>query len=179
MFAPPNDAFDDLFDELRINFDQLYLTALEQILVYHVVPGRLNSGTLQGVVDGEGDDTISTVAGQTIRVIESQKSESGLALVDRQSDISLIEATDIEASNGVIHVVDRVLVPLFNTVVEWVAALPFSNLLTLLLVEDLVGTLQGDGPFTVFAPNDEAFERLMVCYIFNFCTSFVTLSDVH
>ena len=163
VFAPPNDAFDNLLDELRIDInDLLNVPSLDQILLYHVVSGRVSSGDLQEIVDGDGDDTISTVNGQSVRVIDSHKSRSGLALLDRQSDRSLIKTTDIEASNGVIHVVDRVLIPIFDSIADIATSFgDFSILVELLDEADLVDTLQRDGPFTVFAPNNKAFDRLM------------------
>jgi transforming growth factor-beta-induced protein len=82
--------------------------------------------------------------------------------------------TDIETSNGVIHVVDAVLLPPTDEMAEEVddrflnvgvaEALTldgrFTTLVAAVKAADLVGTLQGEGPFTVFAPTDEAFAKL-------------------
>ena len=85
---------------------------------------------------------------------------------------SQVTSTDIEASNGVVHVIDKVLVPemeeaVSNDVVEDVKSIAevavaggFNTLLAALSAADLVETLSGDGAFTVFAPTDEAFAAL-------------------
>ena len=72
-----------------------------------------------------------------------------------------VTMTDIECSNGVIHVIDAVMMPSTKNVVETaVAAGSFKTLAAALGAADLVETLQGKGPFTVFAPTDEAFAAL-------------------
>lgn len=74
---------------------------------------------------------------------------------------SSVSATDIMASNGVIHVVDSVMLPPSSDIVEIAAGnSSFSTLVAALQAAGLVETLQGDGPFTVFAPTDEAFAKL-------------------
>merc|ERR1712194_508138 len=74
-----------------------------------------------------------------------------------------VKATDVLASNGVIHVIDTVLLPPGNIVeVATDKSDTFSTLLELLTKQgvDLAETLEGDGPFTVFAPTNDAFEKL-------------------
>jgi transforming growth factor-beta-induced protein len=69
--------------------------------------------------------------------------------------------TDITTSNGVIHVIDSVMLPSDKNIVETaVAAGSFKTLARLLEQAELVGALTGEGPFTVFAPTDEAFAKL-------------------
>merc|ERR1712157_112825 len=77
------------------------------------------------------------------------------------NDVSVVNA-DIDSSNGVIHVIDNVLIPPDNIVDIAAANSDFSTLVSLLSTEgvDLVPILSGNGPFTVFAPTNEAFERL-------------------
>ena len=68
---------------------------------------------------------------------------------------------DIAASNGIIHVIDTVLLPETETIVGVASkAGSFSTLLAAVKAAGLVDTLQSDGPFTVFAPTDEAFAKL-------------------
>ena len=74
-------------------------------------------------------------------------------------DNATVTATDIKCSNGVIHVIDSVILPK-DIVDTAVAAGKFKTLAAALQAADLVKTLKGDGPFTVFAPTDEAFEKL-------------------
>ena len=85
---------------------------------------------------------------------------------------SQVTSTDIEASNGVIHVIDKVLIPgmeeaVSNDSIEDVKSIAevavaggFNTLVAALDAADLVETLSGDGSFTVFAPTDEAFAAL-------------------
>jgi uncharacterized surface protein with fasciclin (FAS1) repeats len=66
--------------------------------------------------------------------------------------------TDIETSNGVIHVIDTVILP--KDIVDAALFNKFETLATALQAADLVETLKGEGPFTVFAPTEEAFMAL-------------------
>jgi len=97
VFAPTDEAFSEIgVDET--NVDQLSEQQLTQILVYHVSDG---AKTAQEVMDTESIDTID---GQTIMVQEG-------VLVDQAGGQANITATDVQASNGVIHVIDSVLMP--------------------------------------------------------------------
>ncbi len=71
-----------------------------------------------------------------------------------------ISATDIAASNGVIHVIDSVILPPDDLVDVAAGAGTFNTLLAAVKAADLEETLRGKGPFTVFAPTDEAFAKL-------------------
>jgi uncharacterized surface protein with fasciclin (FAS1) repeats len=76
-------------------------------------------------------------------------------------DGAKVVKTDIAASNGVIHVIDSVILPADKNVVQTaVGAGSFNTLAAALDAAGLVSTLEGDGPFTVFAPTDEAFAKL-------------------
>jgi uncharacterized surface protein with fasciclin (FAS1) repeats len=72
-----------------------------------------------------------------------------------------VAQADVRASNGVVHVIDQVLVPSTKNIVETaVEAGQFNTLAKALGAAGLVETLSGQGPFTVFAPTDEAFAKL-------------------
>ena len=71
-----------------------------------------------------------------------------------------VTTADVEASNGVIHVIDRALVPPSQDLVEIAVAAGFTKLAEAVTEAGLVGALQGEGPFTVFAPTNEAFDAL-------------------
>ncbi|MFO8143660.1 MAG: fasciclin domain-containing protein, partial [Dehalococcoidales bacterium] len=77
-------------------------------------------------------------------------------------DDAKVTITDIEASNGVIHVIDTVLIPEEEQTIVDIAVADdrFETLVAALQAADLVETLQGEGPFTVFAPTDGAFDKL-------------------
>ena len=68
--------------------------------------------------------------------------------------------TDIMASNGIIHVIDAVLLPKEDIVDTAIEDGRFTTLVAALQAADLVETLKGEGPFTVFAPTDDAFAKL-------------------
>jgi uncharacterized surface protein with fasciclin (FAS1) repeats len=117
---------------------------LRQVLRYHLLPSRVRSSDL--------------VAG---RVITSQGAAVTISLTNgaRINGVT-ISATDIEAGNGVIHVIDEVLLPPPD-LVDLAAGVPsLSTLVTAIQAAGLVEHLKMDGPFTVFAPNNDAFARL-------------------
>jgi transforming growth factor-beta-induced protein len=147
VFAPTDDAFDalpeELLHELLDNPD-----ALADILLYHVVPGALFAE------DVVAADELATALGPSITV-------QGEALTLNEN-VNLI-ITDIVASNGVIHVIDAVLLPPpppKNIVEIALEDERFTTLVDALHEAHLVDALQGEGPFTVFAPTNEAFERV-------------------
>ncbi|GJM44281.1 MAG: hypothetical protein DHS20C21_11230 [Gemmatimonadota bacterium] len=148
VFAPTDDAFAKLpqgtVESLLKpeNRDQLVA-----ILTYHVVPGRLDAS---GVVQSAGAQTLN---GQQLKF---SVKDGNVSIGD-----ALVTATDIGASNGIIHVVDTVLLPESETIVGVAAkAGTFHTLLAAVQAAGLDGVLAGDGPFTVFAPTDAAFAKL-------------------
>ncbi len=154
VFAPTDDAFAKLpagtVEALLEDIPQL-----TDILLYHVVPGKVMAADVL-TLDGKMADT--ALEGKQIAIkIDGDK-------VMLNQDVMVI-ITDIEASNGVIHVVDTVLLPPADmpdkTIVEIaVEDGRFTTLVAALQAADLVDTLSGEGPFTVFAPTDDAFAKL-------------------
>jgi uncharacterized surface protein with fasciclin (FAS1) repeats len=85
-----------------------------------------------------------------------------VVITDGRNRISKITATDVQASNGVIHLVDKVLLPGDKTIVQTAQAIPdFSILVEAVVAADLAATLSQPGPFTVFAPTNAAFAALL------------------
>ncbi len=155
VFAPTNDAFTALLAELGITKAELLADKplLTQVLTYHVLPSRVAKSQ---VVPGKA---ITTVQGGIFK-IDAQG--TALVVTDGRNRTANITATDIAASNGVIHVVDRVLLPANRNIVETAQALPdFSILVEAVIAADLQGALSGTGPLTVFAPTNEAFAALL------------------
>jgi transforming growth factor-beta-induced protein len=150
VFAPTNDAFADLLADLGVSsLDDLSAEALTPILLYHVVSGKVLSTDLSNGYVG----TLSSGPGQT--KISLQVQTDGVVL----NGSSEVTSADIMASNGVIHVINKVLLP--PTVVDLAVNNPdFSILVQAVVKADLAGTLSGTGPFTVFAPTNAAFEAL-------------------
>ena len=144
VFAPVNSAFDALGSDVvdRLLADENG-DILAEVLTYHVVPGRILASDLQ---DGQ---TVTTLEGSELTVSITADG----AFVD---GVAIIE-TDLTADNGVVHLIDEVLTTTLD-VTEVARIQGFDNLVAALSAADLVTTLQGDGPFTVFAPTDEAFE---------------------
>lgn len=116
---------------------------LAAILTYHVVPAKVLAADVKTM-------PAPTVNGQRIDVVV----KDGTVMVDNAK----VTATDVMASNGVIHVIDTVIMPSEKDIVQTaVDAGSFKTLAMLLDKAGLVGALKGEGPFTVFAPTDEAF----------------------
>ena len=157
VFAPTDDAFAAL---AAAGIDPE--ATLQNILLYHVVPGELKAADVLAA------GTLTTAfAGKTFDV-------SGNAVITTPDGVTAnIVATDIEASNGVIHVIDAVIPPPVNaldlsqngdpdlTIAEIaVANGNFDTLVAALDAAGLVGTFASPGNYTVFAPTDDAFAAL-------------------
>lgn len=155
VFAPTDAAFAQLpagtLESLLANPDQL-----RAVLTYHVVAGQVTAADvvkLHSATTVEGEDVTINAADGMVRINDAT-----------------VTTADIMASNGVIHVVDSVLLPPSMTsqptmptadiVDTAVAAGDFTTLATALKAAGLVDTLKGPGPFTVFAPTDAAFAKL-------------------
>lgn len=152
VFAPTNDAFDMLFEDLGVNgIEDLSAEALTPILLYHVVGANAKSSSLStGYLPTLNMATPDDMAAKVYVDLNN-----GVML----NGASKVSTADVEAKNGVIHVIDKVLLP--PTVVDIAIANPnFSILVEAVVKAGLVDALMADGPFTVFAPTNEAFEML-------------------
>ena len=156
VFAPTNDAFAALLTELGITKAALLANKplLTSVLTYHVLPAKVERA---GVPAGKA---ITTVQGGIFKV---DALSAGLVITDGRNRKSNITATDVQASNGVVHVIDKVLLPADKTLVQTAQALPqFSILVEAVLAANLQGALSAAGPLTVFAPTNDAFAALLV-----------------
>jgi len=111
VFAPTNEAFAKLpagtVDTLLKPENKDKLTA---VLTYHVVPGHLTAKDLAGMVDdGGGKAMLKTVQGEDLTV--QRRGRSHLTVTDAKGDVAQITIADVLQSNGVIHVVNKVLIP--------------------------------------------------------------------
>jgi transforming growth factor-beta-induced protein len=155
VFAPTDEAFAAL---PAGTIDALLADPtgdLTQILLYHVLGSKAMAAD---VTDGL---EVETLQGGSVKFSVA----GGKVMINGAT----IVATDIEASNGVIHVIDAVIVPpaaeeaampAMNIVETAVAAGSFETLVAAVSAAGLAETLSGEGPFTVFAPTDEAFAAL-------------------
>jgi uncharacterized surface protein with fasciclin (FAS1) repeats len=110
VFAPTNKAFDMLpagtVDNLLKPESKAALTG---VLTYHVVAGKLTSMELAKMIkDGNGKTSLKTVAGGTLWVMMEGKK---IAVKDESGNVAYVTIKDVNQSNGVIHVIDHVLLP--------------------------------------------------------------------
>ena len=152
VFAPTDAAVTALVTELGITADDLLaLDGLADILLYHVVGATALSGDL---TDGQ---MVTTLQGEdvTISIMD------GTVMVNNAT----VTVADITADNGVVHVIDAVLLPPpppTTTVVDVIVNSEDHTLLEAAVgAAGLVDALSGDGPFTVFAPTDAAITALV------------------
>ena len=155
VFAPTDAAFAALpagtLDKLLAD-----PAALKDILLYHVVSGKVTADQVVGLTSAD------SVEGSTIAIAV----KDGKVYLN---DSAQVVTPDVMASNGVIHVIDQVIMPpaaaapsaaLGDIVATADGAGTFKTLLAAATAAGLVDTLQGDGPLTVFAPTDAAFAAL-------------------
>ena len=154
VFAPTDEAFAKLpagtVEEL---LKPENLENLKNILLYHVVPGKVMAADVV-TLDGKTADT--AFAGNSIAI----SVKDGNVFLNETVQVVI---TDVKTSNGVIHVIDTVLLPPAKSadiVDTAVADGRFTTLVAAIQAAGLVDTLKGEGPFTVFAPTDEAFAKL-------------------
>ena len=147
VLAPTNAAFAKLpkgtVETLLKPENKDTLTA---ILTYHVVPAKVMAASVK---DGMNAPTVN---GQRIPV----SVKSGKVMVGKATVVK----TDIVCDNGVIHVIDAVLMPETKNLVEVADAAGSFETLLAAKAAGLADTLSGKGPYTVFAPTDDAFAKL-------------------
>jgi len=133
--------------------DPTWLPQLQDALLYHVLGNEVFSTDLS---EGLMAPTVNFQEDKITVSLDPPSIDESVILIDDG-------LVDIEASNGVIHAIDSVLTPpsITNTIVDVaVGNEDFSTLVAALTAADLVDTLSGEGPFTVFAPTNAAFEAL-------------------
>jgi transforming growth factor-beta-induced protein len=143
VFAPSDEAFAKLpkgtVEALLQDKEKL-----SSILLYHVVPGKVMASDVGGIESAE------TLFGQPAAIDTSH----GVTIAGAK-----VVKTDIVCTNGVIHVIDSVMIPK-DIIGLATGSENFSTLVAAIKAAGLVETLQGDGPFTVFAPTNDAFAKL-------------------
>jgi uncharacterized surface protein with fasciclin (FAS1) repeats len=154
VFAPTDAAFaalDPAFLNNLVNNDTANLT---KILTYHVVSGKVMSSSLTN------DMRVKTVQGKYITI----KIENGKVYVDN----AMVTTADIVCSNGVIHVINAVIVPKDNIVETAIKNADFETLVSAVVAANLATTLSNEeAQFTVFAPTDAAFAALNPVFLNN------------
>ena len=171
VFAPTNAAFSDLlaqldgFDSLDDFNTQELQNLLATILTYHVIPGAAALST--DLTDGQ---TLTTLQGASLTV----STNGGVFIGDATDTDAEVTLANVETSNGVVHIIDKILLP--QTILDALAdiilvpitdlAIANENLQSLVAAltaanGDLPTVLRGAGPFTVLAPTDEAFDAFL------------------
>jgi len=151
VFAPTDSAFTKLLAELKVSAPALLAdkATLTQVLTYHVLGSKVAKA---GVPLGKA---ITTLQGGVFKI---EASGTDVVWTDSSNRTGKVVATDVMASNGIIHVVDTVLLPTSNNLVALAQSVPdLSILVEAVVAADLQGALAGTGPFTVFAPTNAAF----------------------
>jgi uncharacterized surface protein with fasciclin (FAS1) repeats len=148
VFAPTDEAFKKLpAGTVETLLKPENKSKLQAILKYHVVSGKVMAADVvkvKGAVSLNGQRIDVKVAGGKVNV-----------------DAANVVKTDIACTNGVIHVIDSVILPASDSIPAVAdKAGTFKTLLKAVTAAGLVETLSGEGPFTVFAPTDEAFAKI-------------------
>ncbi len=167
VFAPTNDAFVSLLTELEVaSLDDIDEPTLKATLDLHAVAG---ANVLASVLTD--DMPIATLGGEITANVTG-----GATLTDANGRMSNIIVTDVQAANGVIHVIDKVVLPKLpeNIVSKALNTPDLSSLVAALQAADgdLVSVLSGSGPFTVLAPTNDAFTTFLAD------NNFASLGDV-
>ena len=145
LFAPTDQAFADAGIDLAALNTPEGKAALTDILLYHVIAGEVPSSAVTECL------TATTVNGNPVAFTVGD----GVMVND-----ATVTLADVNTSNGVIHVIDKVLTPSEtpNDIPRTAQCTGVHNSLVSSVIQaELLETLQGDGPFTVFAPTDQAF----------------------
>jgi transforming growth factor-beta-induced protein len=151
VFAPTNDAFNTLFTQLGVSgLDELSAETLKPILLNHVVSGNIKAAD---IITGYAATLNNTAPGQNQVKVFIQKTSKVTV------DGSEVIVADVMASNGIIHAVDKVILPA-NVVSHAINNPDFSILVQAVVKAGLVDALSAAGPFTIFAPTNEAFNTL-------------------
>lgn len=166
VFAPTNEAFNTFFASLgaNVNVNNVDVNVLKSILLNHVVSGEILSSAIPASTYVSTLSPFSSAANSPTISMYVQKSGNVVTLNGGINNKGAVVSTaDVDASNGVIHVVNRVIqIP--NIVDHAKANANFSTLTSLLVARNLVSTLEQTNtqagtlaPFTVFAPVNSAF----------------------
>ena len=145
VFAPTDQAFTDAGIDLASLDNPEGKAALADILLYHVLDGEVPAANVTDCLSATAinGNPLSFTVGDTVMV-----------------NGATVTATDVPTSNGIIHVIDKVLMPTAtpNDIPRTAQCTGIHDSLVAAVVQaELLETLQGDGPFTVFAPTDQAF----------------------
>lgn len=163
VFAPTNTAFENLINSNPMwnRISDINNALLTEVLKFHVLDGKVTSSQ---IVDG---DFVNTLSGFTFKI-----NTSGSVTIDVNATTSTgipVSSVDVDATNGVIHVIDQVLVPDLpstaptQSIAQLAVAAGLDSLVVALSEANLVSTFDGSNGnfYTVFAPTNMAFVNLL------------------
>lgn len=157
VFAPTNTAFQSLLDSNPSwnSLEDIPTETLKSVLLFHVLSGNVMASDLS-------DTYVNTLAtGPNDKNLSLQVEVTGGVMFNGDA---MPITTDVMATNGVVHVIDKVMLPT-NIVTLALNNAGFSTLVAALTdsrhTTDFVSLLQADGPYTVFAPTNDAFQDLL------------------
>ena len=163
VFAPTDAAFTALattlgFASATAMVEALPAATLANILQYHVLAARRSATDLTAAAGTQ--PTLYNFAGAATRLAVG--TTGGVTLTDAVLTSARVTQADVGAANGVVHVIDKVLVPpgVLNIVQMAQLNPTFSSLVSAVVARGLAPTLSGAGPFTVFAPTNAAFTAI-------------------
>lgn len=163
VFAPTDAAFNTLatrlgFANATALVDALPAPALANILSYHVLPTRQTAAQL--AAGGATQATAYSFEGAASTL--ALNTASGVVITDAALTTASVSAADVPATNGIVHAIDKVLIPPGVLDIVQIAQVnpAFSTLVGAVVQAGLQGTLSGPGPFTVFAPTNDAFAAI-------------------
>jgi transforming growth factor-beta-induced protein len=159
VFAPTNEAFAKVpASTLAHLLDPANIKELDAVLEYHVI-----AGAAVFAKDLKPTQEVKTLEGDELKIVVN----AGRVTVNGAA----VTAADNAASNGVVHIIDGVLslpAPATKNIVQLAQSVPdLSTLVTALVAGKLTGALSGAGPFTVFAPTNEAFAKVPAATLAN------------
>lgn len=160
VFAPNNAAFSAFLESAGATLESIDSSALRQVLLNHVIGQELKADAVISTAPGYVSNLASgpnNLAGAATNLSTFYALEGGNVLVN--GDVTVTTPNAYDASNGVIHAVDKVIgLPNISTFA--IADARISTLKDVLVQSDLVATVDGIGTATVFAPTNEAFASL-------------------
>jgi uncharacterized surface protein with fasciclin (FAS1) repeats len=154
VFAPTNAAFAALLTELGVTKAALLANKplLTTVLTYHVLGAKVLKADIPL---GKAIDPLLTGTGDVFKI---DVVGANVVINDGRNRKANITQTDIMATNGVVHLIDKVILPADKNIVQTAQSISdFSILVDAVVAAGLVPTLSGTGPFTVFAPTNAAF----------------------
>lgn len=157
VFAPTNEAFQDLLDTNASwnSVNDIPVETLKAVLLFHVLDSEVMSSALSDTYV----NTLSTGPNEEPISLQVEVTDG----VEFNGDATPV-TVDVNASNGIVHVIDKVMLPP-NVVTLALNNSGFTSLVAALTdsrnTTDFVGVLSGAGPFTVFAPTNAAFQALL------------------